>query len=58
MMPMENVAILSGDTDTTPFDVGAYASSGTYFSGGAVAERGAEDEEAPHCRSCRNPSGN
>ena len=33
---MEDVAILSGDTDVTPFDVGAYASSGTFFSGGAV----------------------
>ncbi|MCF4151176.1 molybdopterin-dependent oxidoreductase [Dethiosulfovibrio sp. F2B] len=27
---------LSSDTDVTPFDVGAYASSGTYVSGGAV----------------------
>ncbi len=32
---MANVSILSGDTDNTPFDTGAYASSGTYFSGGA-----------------------
>lgn len=32
---MSNVSILSGDTDNTPFDTGAYASSGTYFSGGA-----------------------
>ncbi len=32
---MGNVAILSGDTDNTPFDSGAFASSGTYFSGGA-----------------------
>ncbi len=30
------VTVLSGDTDTTPFDKGAYASSGTYFSGNAV----------------------
>jgi putative selenate reductase molybdopterin-binding subunit len=36
MVPMDNVAVLSADTDTTPFDVGAYASSGTYFSGGAA----------------------
>ncbi|MBM4356116.1 MAG: molybdopterin-dependent oxidoreductase Mo/Fe-S-binding subunit, partial [Deltaproteobacteria bacterium] len=36
MVPMENVAVLAADTDTTPFDVGAYASSGTYFSGGAA----------------------
>ncbi len=32
---MANIAILSGDTDNTPFDSGAFASSGTYFSGGA-----------------------
>ena len=32
---MEKVSVISGDTDTTPFDKGAYASSGTYFSGNA-----------------------
>ncbi|MGA2614443.1 MAG: molybdopterin-dependent oxidoreductase Mo/Fe-S-binding subunit [Spirochaetia bacterium] len=32
---LEKVAVISGDTDTTPFDKGAYASSGTYFSGNA-----------------------
>ncbi|HEY9594844.1 MAG TPA: molybdopterin cofactor-binding domain-containing protein, partial [Spirochaetia bacterium] len=32
----ENVAVLTGDTDTTPFDKGAYASSGTFFTGNAV----------------------
>ncbi len=32
---MSGVSILSGDTDNTPFDTGAYASSGTYFSGSA-----------------------
>ncbi|MBP7633649.1 molybdopterin-dependent oxidoreductase Mo/Fe-S-binding subunit, partial [Candidatus Ozemobacteraceae bacterium] len=35
-VPMEHVAVLAADTDSTPFDVGAYASSGTYFSGGAA----------------------
>ncbi len=30
------ISILSSDTDLTPFDVGAYASSTTYVSGGAV----------------------
>lgn len=30
------IEILSSDTDLTPFDVGAYASSTTYISGGAV----------------------
>jgi putative selenate reductase molybdopterin-binding subunit len=34
--PMEKVSILSGDTDNTMFDTGAYASSGTYFSGNAT----------------------
>jgi putative selenate reductase molybdopterin-binding subunit len=32
---LSKVAVISGDTDTTPFDKGAYASSGTYFSGNA-----------------------
>ncbi len=33
---LEDISILSSDTDLTPFDVGAYASSTTYISGGAV----------------------
>ncbi len=32
----EQVIIYASDTDMTPFDVGAYASSGTFISGGAV----------------------
>ena len=32
----EDVIVSSSDTDITPFDVGAYASSTTYVSGGAV----------------------
>ncbi|HET6450784.1 MAG TPA: molybdopterin cofactor-binding domain-containing protein, partial [Spirochaetia bacterium] len=32
------VSVLTGDTDTTPFDKGAYASSGTYFTGNAVLQ--------------------
>ena len=35
-VPMDVVSILSGDTDNTMFDTGAYASSGTYFSGNAT----------------------
>jgi len=35
-VPMTAVTILTGDTDTTPFDTGAYASSGTFFSGNAT----------------------
>lgn len=34
--PMSDISIIAADTDVTPFDVGAYASSGTYFSGGAA----------------------
>jgi len=33
---LDRIIITSGDTDTTPFDVGAYASSTTIISGGAV----------------------
>ncbi|MGH2621496.1 MAG: molybdopterin-dependent oxidoreductase, partial [Anaerolineales bacterium] len=44
-VPLEDVVIYSSDTDFTPFDKGAYASSTTYISGTAVvraAERVAE----------------
>ena len=44
-LDMEDVAVVSGDTDITPFDKGAYASSGTFFSGSA-ALRAAEDLRA------------
>ncbi|MGM0440893.1 MAG: molybdopterin cofactor-binding domain-containing protein, partial [Elusimicrobiota bacterium] len=33
---LNQVAVTAADTDTTPFDVGSYASSGTYFSGMSV----------------------
>jgi putative selenate reductase molybdopterin-binding subunit len=42
---VEDVLVLSSDTDTTPFDVGAYASSTTYLSGMA-AKKAAEDVAA------------
>jgi putative selenate reductase molybdopterin-binding subunit len=35
--PLDAMIVRSSDTDTTPFDKGAYASSTTYISGGAVA---------------------
>ncbi|MHB1525959.1 MAG: molybdopterin-dependent oxidoreductase [Candidatus Dormibacteria bacterium] len=35
-VPLEDIVIHSSDTDFTPFDTGAYASSTTYISGGAV----------------------
>ena len=37
-LPVEAFVVLSSDTDTTPFDTGAYASSTTYVSGRAVLE--------------------
>ena len=37
-LDMADVSVISGDTDITPFDTGAYASSGTYFSGGAAVK--------------------
>lgn len=39
---LEDIIIYSSDTDLTPFDVGAYASSTTYISGGA-AKKAAEE---------------
>ncbi|HEY3365430.1 MAG TPA: molybdopterin cofactor-binding domain-containing protein [Symbiobacteriaceae bacterium] len=39
---VSDIIIYSSDTDFTPFDVGAYASSTTYISGGAVV-KAAED---------------
>jgi putative selenate reductase molybdopterin-binding subunit len=44
-VPVDDVIVYSSDTDFTPFDKGAYASSTTYISGGAVvraAEKVAE----------------
>jgi CO/xanthine dehydrogenase Mo-binding subunit len=40
-VPLEKIIVYSSDTDMTPFDVGAYASSTTYVSGTAV-KRAAE----------------
>ena len=34
-MSMDRIAVVSGDTDASGFDTGAYASSGTYYSGNA-----------------------
>jgi putative selenate reductase molybdopterin-binding subunit len=36
-VPLEDVIVYSSDTDFTPFDKGAYASSTTYISGAAVS---------------------
>jgi putative selenate reductase molybdopterin-binding subunit len=37
-VPIEDVLVYSSDTDFTPFDKGAYASSTTYISGAAVVK--------------------
>jgi putative selenate reductase molybdopterin-binding subunit len=44
-VPLEDVLVYASDTDMTPFDTGAYASSTTYVSGGAVM-KAAEDVKA------------
>lgn len=41
-VPVDHIIVYSSDTDFTPFDTGAYASSTTYISGGAV-KKAAED---------------
>ena len=37
-VPVDDILVYSSDTDFTPFDKGAYASSTTYISGGAVVK--------------------
>jgi putative selenate reductase molybdopterin-binding subunit len=37
-VPVEDIIVYSSDTDFTPFDKGAYASSTTYISGAAVTQ--------------------
>jgi CO/xanthine dehydrogenase Mo-binding subunit len=41
-LPVESVIVYSSDTDLTPFDTGAYASSTTYLSGEAVRRAAAD----------------
>ncbi|MGD9700960.1 MAG: xanthine dehydrogenase family protein molybdopterin-binding subunit [Acidimicrobiia bacterium] len=41
-VPLDHIIVTSSDTDTTPFDEGAYASSTTYVSGNAVQRAAAE----------------
>ncbi len=44
-VPLEMIIVYSSDTDFTPFDTGAYASSTTYISGGAVLKAAEEVAE-------------
>jgi CO/xanthine dehydrogenase Mo-binding subunit len=39
-VPVERIVITASDTDTTPYDVGAYASSTTFVSGNAARKAG------------------
>ncbi|MBM4353286.1 MAG: aldehyde oxidase [Deltaproteobacteria bacterium] len=44
-IPVSMMTVYSSDTDLTPFDVGAYASSTTYLSGEAVAKAARQARE-------------
>jgi putative selenate reductase molybdopterin-binding subunit len=44
-IPLDDVIVYSSDTDFTPFDKGAYASSTTYISGGAVCKAALQVKE-------------
>ena len=44
--PVEDILVYSSDTDFTPFDKGAYASSTTYISGAAVVKAAEQAAEA------------
>ena len=46
MTTVDKVVVYSSDTDLTPFDCGAYASSTTYVSGNAVFKTASEMKEA------------
>jgi putative selenate reductase molybdopterin-binding subunit len=52
-VPLEDILVYSSDTDFTPFDVGAYASSTTYISGAAVAQAAAQVAERIRLRAAR-----
>jgi putative selenate reductase molybdopterin-binding subunit len=58
-VPVEDVIVYAADTDMTPFDTGAYASSTTYISGGAVLKASEKVREqilshaAQHMLNCR-----
>jgi putative selenate reductase molybdopterin-binding subunit len=44
-VPLDDIIVYSSDTDFTPFDKGAYASSTTYISGGAVRKAALKTKE-------------
>ena len=52
-VPMEDLIVYSSDTDFTPFDKGAYASSTTYISGSAVVKAAQQVKERICLRAAR-----
>jgi putative selenate reductase molybdopterin-binding subunit len=52
-VPLDDILVYSSDTDFTPFDKGAYASSTTYISGAAVAQAAAQVAERIRLRAAR-----
>ena len=52
-VPLDDVIVYSSDTDFTPFDKGAYASSTTYISGGAVVRAAEQVAERIRWRAAR-----
>ncbi|HVP21464.1 MAG TPA: molybdopterin cofactor-binding domain-containing protein, partial [Anaerolineaceae bacterium] len=52
-VPLEDVIVYSSDTDFTPFDKGAYASSTTYISGTAVAHAAEQVAERIRVRAAK-----
>ncbi|MDE3087922.1 MAG: molybdopterin-dependent oxidoreductase [Chloroflexota bacterium] len=51
--PVDDILVYSSDTDFTPFDKGAYASSTTYISGGAVVKAAEQVAEQIRCVAAR-----
>ena len=51
--PLEDILVYSSDTDFTPFDKGAYASSTTYISGAAVVKAAEQAAERIRIRAAR-----
>jgi putative selenate reductase molybdopterin-binding subunit len=52
-VPLEDMIVYSSDTDFTPFDKGAYASSTTYISGAAVTKAAGQAAERIRLRAAR-----
>jgi len=52
-VPLDDILVYSSDTDFTPFDKGAYASSTTYISGAAVAKAAQQAAERVKIRAAR-----